>query len=86
MRRQRPKVAFDAIKRLDHTITIAPLARFYQRAVNISGPMKQSLTEDFIEAIKATAAFSMLWRGAKGGTANIDSHYRAIMRAGVQFR
>ena len=79
------QVAFDAIKRLDHTITIAPLARFYQRAVNISGPMKQSLTEDFIEAIKATAAFSMLWRGAKGGTANIDSHYRAIMRAGVQF-
>ena len=41
------QVAFDAIKRLDHTITIAPLARFYQRAVNISGPMKQSLTERF---------------------------------------
>ena len=27
----------------------------------------------------------MLWRGAKGGTANIDNHYRAIMRTGVQF-
>ena len=27
----------------------------------------------------------MLWRGAKGGTANIDNHYRAIMRTDVQF-
>ena len=79
------QVGFDAVKRLDHTITVAPLARFYQRAVNSSGPMKQSLTEDFIEAIKATVSFSMLWRGAKGGTANIDNHYRAIMRTGVQF-
>ena len=78
------QVGFDAIKRLDHTITVAPLTRFYQRAVNSSGPMKQALTEDFIEAIKATVAFSMLWRGAKGGTKNIDNHYRAIMRAGVQ--
>ena len=79
------QVGFDALKRLDHTITIAPLARFYQRAVDSSGPLKQSLTQDFIEAIKATVAFSMLWRGAKGGTANIDNHYRAIMRAGIQF-
>ena len=79
------QVGFDAIKRLDHTITVAPLVRFYQRAVGSSGPMKQSLTEEFIDAIKATVAFSMLWRGAKGGTANIDNHYRAIMRTGVQF-
>ena len=78
-------VGFDAITRLDHTITVAPLVRFYQRAVDSSGPMKQSATEDFIGAIKATVAFSMLWRGAKGGTANIDNHYRAIMRTGVQF-
>ena len=81
----RAQVGFDALKRLDHTITIAPLTRFYQRAVDSSGPLKQSLTQDFIEAIKATVAFSMLWRGAKGGTANIDNHYRTIMRAGVQF-
>ena len=79
------QVGFDALTRLDHTITIAPLARFYQRAVDSSGSLKQSLTEDFVEAIKATVAFSMLWRGAKGGTANIDNHYRAIMRAGIQF-
>ncbi len=79
------QIGFDALKSLGHTITVAPLVRFYQRAVDSSGPMKQSATEDFIEAIKATVAFSMLWRGAKGGTANIDNHYRAIMRTGVQF-
>lgn len=81
----RAQVGFDALTRLDHTIVLAPLARFYQRAVDGSGSLKQSLTEEFIEAIKATVAFSMLWRGAKGGTANIDNHYRAIMRAGIQY-
>lgn len=79
------QVGFDALKRLDHTITVAPLARFYQRAVDSSRSLKESLTKEFIEAIKATVAFSMLWRGAKGGTANIDNHYRAIMRAGIQY-
>lgn len=78
------QVGFDALRRLDHTITVAPLARFYQRAVDGSASLKQSLTEEFVEAIKATVAFSMLWRGAKGGTANIDNHYRAIMRTGIQ--
>ena len=79
------QVGFDALRRLEHTIVLAPLARFYQRAVDGSGPLKQSLAEEFIEAIKATVAFSMLWRGAKGGTANIDNHYRAIMRVGIQY-
>ena len=74
-------VGFEALRGLKHSITIAPLSRFYQYA--LAAPKSKQRTKEFIEAIKATAAFSFLWRGAKGGTGNIDSHYRDIMRSGV---
>lgn len=77
-------VGFEALKGLKHSITIAPLTRFYQHAVD--GTMneeRKQRTADFIAALKATVAFSVLWRGAKGGTENIDSYYRDILRSSV---
>jgi hypothetical protein len=44
---------------------------------------RQQRTDEFVEAIKATVTFSVYWRGAKGGTENIDSHYRDIMRTSI---
>ena len=77
-------VGFQVLRELRHSITIAPLCRFYQHLKEAEGETNRiKRTEDFIAAIKATAAFSILWRGAKGKTRNIDSHYREIMRSGV---
>ena len=78
-------VGFEALRALKHSITIAPLSRFYQDAVDASPTTaRRQRTEAFVAAIKATVAFSVLWRGAKGGTSNIDSHYRDVMRTGIK--
>ena len=71
-------VGLDALKDLNHSITIAPISRFYQKACQHPGHEGQ--VAELISAVKATVAFSMLWRGAMGGTENIDGHYRNIMR------
>ncbi|ADE13303.1 protein of unknown function DUF262 [Nitrosococcus halophilus Nc 4] len=74
-------VGFEALRELKHHITIAPLSRFYGRALETDDETEQATcTAEFVDAIKATVAFSMLWRGAFGGTSNIDRHYRDIMR------
>ncbi len=74
-------VGFEALRGLKHSITIAPLSRFHQHALDaIQDADRRRRTEEFVAAIKATVTFSVLWRGAKGGTENIDSHYRDIMR------
>lgn len=78
------QVGFEALRDLKHTITVAPLVRFYQHALNASDDAeKKKRTDEFVEALKATVAFSMLWRGAMGGTENIDAQYRDIMKSGV---
>lgn len=78
-------VGFEALRDLNHHITIAPLSRFFGRALEATGDSERAKrTAEFVEAIKATVAFSMLWRGAFGGTENIDSHYRDIMRQGIE--
>ena len=76
-------VGFEALKGLNHSITIAPLSRFHEFALDSTGTEQRCRTMRFIDAIKATVAFSVLWRSAKGGTRNIDSHYREIMKNGV---
>lgn len=78
------KFAFAALRKLKHHITIAPISRFYDQALSAAddeGHAKGAL--EFGEAVKATVAFSMLWRGAHGGTENIDSIYRDLLRVGV---
>ena len=77
-------VGFEMLRKINHSIIIAPLARFYQDALDAElGEERKQRTEDFVAAIKATVTFSVLWRGAMGGTENIDSHYRDIMRVGI---
>ncbi len=77
--------AFQLLRDLNHSITIAPMVRFYQHALDVSDYQspKRGVRELGL-AIKATAAFSVLWRAAKGGTAGIDSHYRELMRDGAK--
>ena len=78
-------VGFEVLRELKHTITIAPLCRFYQHLLDADNEADRTeKKDDFAAAIKATAAFSVLWRGAMGNTRNIDSHYRDIMRLGIK--
>ena len=78
-------VGFNFLRGLNHTITIAPLFRFYEHAVSAkNGVKKKKLTQDFLLSIKATVAFSALWRGAFGSTNGIDNQYRNIMKTGVK--
>lgn len=74
--------AFQALRNLKHNVVIAALSRFYDELRRAAPEDTAARTSDFAEAIKATTAFSMLWRGAKGGTENIDTLYRNIMREG----
>jgi hypothetical protein len=78
-------VGFEVLRELKHTITIPPLCRFYQHLLEAKDETTQIQKKDnFVAAIKATVAFSVLWRGAMGNTRNIDSHYRDIMRLGIK--
>lgn len=79
-------VGFEALrsKTFNHSIVIGPLSRFYEQAFTASTSQDRvKKVDEFIYAIKATIAFSVLWRGAMGGTKNIESHYRDIMRSGI---
>lgn len=77
-------LGFDVLRKLKHSITIAPLYRFYQRVLDAKKADKKERISEFAVAIKATVAFSVLWRGAMGRTKNIDSHYRDIMSKGIE--
>ncbi len=76
-------VGFKILRDLNHQIVIPPLLRFFTQAREAKAEDIASRSNDFIEALKATIAFSTIWRGAKGNTANIDGHYRTVMRDGV---
>ncbi|CAB5505658.1 HNH endonuclease family protein [Bathymodiolus thermophilus thioautotrophic gill symbiont] len=75
------KVALTCLQFLakKHTISIALLSRFYSKS--LSG---DSNAVDFTNAIKAIAAFFVLWRSARTGTAGIDNCYRELMSKGVK--
>lgn len=70
---------FETMRALRHDITVGPLARFYDAA---DGVANSAGTLQYEGAIKAMTAFSMMWRAAKGGTANIDGRYRTLMSGG----
>jgi Protein of unknown function DUF262/Protein of unknown function (DUF1524) len=74
-------LCFQALRHLKHNITVAPLARFYDEARRAEDGERIAKTTELAAAIRATAAFTMLWRAAKGGTENIDAQYRDIMKS-----
>ncbi|EYD77456.1 hypothetical protein Rumeso_00881 [Rubellimicrobium mesophilum DSM 19309] len=74
---------FQSLRQLKHVIAIAPLSRFYDQYRRSDDATRAQRRQDLITAIKATTAFSMLWRGGHGGTENIDGVYRAVMREGA---
>jgi uncharacterized protein with ParB-like and HNH nuclease domain len=75
------KVALTCLQFLakKHIIAIALLSRFYSKTL-----LENSSATDFTDAIKATAAFFVLWRSARTGTSGIDNCYRELMFKGVK--
>lgn len=74
---------FEVLRAIRHEIVLAPLSRFYAAFCDAAPAGRDRAAEEFFGAIKAVTAFSMLWRAAKGGTANIDSVYRELMARGI---
>ncbi|MCW3817845.1 DUF262 domain-containing HNH endonuclease family protein [Micromonospora sp. DR5-3] len=73
--------ALGFLREIKHTIVLAPLARYFSAFRATPDPFTLA---EFQRAVKACAAFSILWRASHGGTDGIDTRYRALMRDGVQ--
>tara|TARA_R110002072_G_scaffold23181_3_gene80437 strand:+ start:17928 stop:20237 length:2310 start_codon:yes stop_codon:yes gene_type:complete len=79
---QASSVCFELLREMKHSITIASLSLFFGRIRLASDENRASVQSDFCSALKMTAAFSAIWRGAFGGTNGIDNHYRKIVKEG----
>jgi len=66
------------LKDVNHNIANGHLSRFYSRVINERG---DDPVDEFVQAVKATAAFYTLWR-ATLSTSGLDRTYRRLMRHG----
>jgi len=73
---------FQSLRALKHSVAVGALSRFYDEFRRSDEAERPQRKKDIIDAIKASTAFSMLWRGGFGGTENIDTIYRNVMRDG----
>ncbi|MEW6647425.1 MAG: DUF262 domain-containing protein [Pseudomonadota bacterium] len=76
------KLCLDLLRSFKHTITIGPLVRFYSEIRKADNDSRAKAIDEFISAVKAITAFSVLWRASRRGTDNIDTHYRKLMDVG----
>ena len=74
---------FAMLREIRHDIVVAPLFRFFGDVLGGTEASQQTLAEVFYDGMRATIAFSTLWRAAFGGTRGIDSCYREIMASGI---
>lgn len=75
-------LCIDFLRKFNHTITIPALVRFYSYMKSNNCENKVQAEVDLFAAIKAIAAFSILWRGSRKNTGGIDNIYRKIMSEG----
>ncbi|MDU7494917.1 MAG: DUF262 domain-containing HNH endonuclease family protein [Providencia rettgeri] len=75
-------LCIDLLRKFNHTITLGPLIRFYSDIRRVSPEYREHAINNFIDAVKAITAFSVLWRSSRRSTENIDSHYRKLMMNG----
>lgn len=73
------KLCLAFLSSMNHSVTIAPLVRFYSVALWANAADQPAKIKEFEDALKAMTAFSALWRASHRGTANIDSEYRDIL-------
>jgi uncharacterized protein with ParB-like and HNH nuclease domain len=73
------KLCLSFLSSLNHSITVAPIIRFYSEALSAADADKGVKVKNLEDAIKAITAFSALWRASRRGTKNIDRQYREIL-------
>jgi len=76
------QLCLDLLKQAKHTITMAPIMRYWSAVRLATGEERQAAKRELAAAIKAITAFSVIWRFANTGTAGIDAIYRKILREG----
>lgn len=72
-------VGLNVLRETNHHIVVAPLTRFYGELETADDEDVESKFCDFTSAVRASVAFSVIWRSAFGGSANIDSRYRDVL-------
>lgn len=73
------KLCLTFLHSINHSITVAPIIRFYSAALSEPEDNKAVKIKELEGAIKAITAFSVLWRASRRGTKNIDRQYREIL-------
>jgi hypothetical protein len=73
------RLCLSFLVKMNHSITVAPLIRFYSEALHATGDNRPAKVREFEEALKAVTAFTTLWRASRRTTGNIDSEYREVM-------
>ena len=77
-------LCLDVLKQMNHSVVIAPIFRFYMRAVAEDDEQRRALAaSELTGAILAVTAFSIMWRATRIGTENIDAVYRDLMEKGI---
>lgn len=77
-------LCLDALRAANHHIPVGLLSRFYARYREADSGGKEAARAELEEAIRAVAAFFVLWRGSRRTTANIDAHYRRVLSDGIE--
>ncbi|MCW6541752.1 DUF262 domain-containing protein [Yersinia ruckeri] len=75
-------LCIDLLRKFSHIITLGPLIRFYSEIRRAPSEQRAKAISDFIEAVKAITAFSVLWRSSRRSTENLDAFYRKLMAQG----
>lgn len=75
-------LCIDVLRQFNHTITIGLMVRFYSQVRSLKGEERKNAIDDFVNAVKAITAFSILWRSSQKGTGGIDAIYRDLIFSG----
>jgi hypothetical protein len=78
---QQTQLALEYLGDTKHEMAIPLLSAYWSGVASAApGALRDSWMNGFRRLVRACFAFSVLWRGARGGTAGIDDAYRRIMR------
>ncbi|MCE8532265.1 DUF262 domain-containing protein [Ruegeria pomeroyi] len=72
-------VGLEVLRDLNHHIVAAPLTRFFGEFESADDSNVDAKFSELESALRATIAFSTLWRGVYGGAAGIDAKYRQVL-------
>lgn len=73
------RLCMSFLRQLNHSVTLGLTCRYYSRAVRAEGAERLEAARDFESVLKAVTAFTILWRGSRRTTGNIDQQHRQLM-------